>query len=77
VRVTYSHGYQEIPDEIAGICLDLAAATLSNPNRLRSETVGGESVTHTVETFGTGSLTGDHRKTLRAFRRTTGSVTQR
>lgn len=75
VRVTYSHGWQEIPDEIVGVCLDLAAATLSNPSRLRSETVGGESLTYTVETFGTGSLTSDHRKLLRSFRRTTGSVT--
>lgn len=77
VRVTYSHGLQEIPDEIVGVCLDLASATLSNPDRLRSETVGGESITHTVETFGTGSLTSDHRKILREFRRTLGSVTVR
>jgi hypothetical protein len=77
VRVTYSHGYAEIPDDIVGVCLDLAAATLANPNRLRSEQVGGISITHTVETFGTGSLTTDHRKTLREFRRTTGSVTLR
>lgn len=77
VRVTYSHGWTEIPDEIVGVCLDLAAATLSNPNRLRSEAVGGESVTYTVETFGTGSLTSDHREILRPFRRTTGSVTVR
>lgn len=77
VRVTYSHGYAEIPDDIVGVCLDLAAATLSNPNRLRSETVGGESVTYTVETFGTGSLTSDHRQILRGYRRTLGSVTVR
>ncbi|MFG3585132.1 hypothetical protein [Streptomyces sp. NPDC047990] len=77
VRVTYSHGYQEIPDDIVGVCLDLAAATLSNPNRLRSEGVGGESVTYTVETFGTGSLTSDHRRLLRGFRCTLGSVTLR
>ena len=74
VRVTYSHGYQEIPDDVVGVCLDLAAATLANPNRLRSEAVGGESITHTVETFGTGSLTSDHRELLRPYRRTTGSV---
>lgn len=74
VRVTYSHGFEEIPDDVVGVCLDLAAATLSNPNRLRSEAVGGESVTYTVETFGTGSLTSDHRRILRSFRRTTGSV---
>ncbi|MBR8638592.1 hypothetical protein KEF29_03080 [Streptomyces tuirus] len=74
MRVTYSHGYEEIPDDIVGVCLDLASATLANPNRLRSEQVGGISITHTVETFGTGSLTLDHRRILRAYRRTTGSV---
>lgn len=74
VRVTYSHGFEEVPDDIVGVCLDLASATLANPNRFRSETVGGESITHTVETFGTGSLTSEHRKILRLYRRTTGSV---
>ncbi|MFG2679181.1 hypothetical protein [Streptomyces sp. NPDC048392] len=74
VRVTYSHGYEEIPDEVLGVCLDLAAATLSNPRRLRSEAAGATSVTYTVETFGTGSLTSDHRKILRSFRRTALSV---
>lgn len=76
VRVTYSHGYQEIPDDVVGVCLDLAAATLSNPRRLRSESAGATSVTYTVETFGTGTLTSDHRKLLRSFRRTGMSVRQ-
>jgi len=74
VRVTYSHGYAEVPDEIAGVALDLAAATLANPNRLRSETVGGESVVYTVETFGTGSLTSSHREILGRYRRTAYTV---
>jgi hypothetical protein len=74
VRVTYSHGYAEIPDDIAGIALDLAAATMANPNRLRSETVGGEAVVYTVETFGTGSLTSSHREILETYRRSAYSV---
>ncbi|MGQ5606157.1 hypothetical protein [Streptomyces sp. EKS3.2] len=74
VRVTYSHGYEEIPDEIVGIALDLAAASMSNPRRLRSEASGAVSVTYTVETFGTGSLTSDHREILRDFKRNTLSV---
>lgn len=75
VRVTYSHGYTVVPDDVVGVCLDLAAATLTNPARLRSETVGGISQVYTVETFGTGSLTSDHRDILRRYRRTTFSVT--
>lgn len=74
VRVTYSHGYQEIPDEIVGIVLDLASASLSNPRRIRSEASGAVSVTYTVETFGTGSLTADHRSILKDFKRSTRSV---
>ncbi|MFI1723937.1 hypothetical protein [Streptomyces sp. NPDC020489] len=74
VRVTYSHGYAEIPDEIVGIVLDLAAASMSNPRRIRSEASGAVSVTYTVETFGTGSLTADHRSILRDFKRSTLSV---
>ncbi|WP_435209564.1 hypothetical protein [Streptomyces sp. bgisy034] len=76
VRGTYSHGYQEIPDEIVGIALDLAAASMSNPRRIRSESSGAVSVTYTVETFGTGSLTSDHRDMLRDFKRTAFSVRQ-
>ncbi|MFF9279515.1 hypothetical protein [Streptomyces griseosporeus] len=74
VKVIYSHGYLEVPDEIVGIVLDLAAASLSNPRRLRSEASGQVSVTYTVETFGTGSLTSDHRAILRDFKRRTLSV---
>ncbi|MFI1580016.1 hypothetical protein [Embleya sp. NPDC020630] len=76
VRVTYSHGYVDVPDDVIGVVLDLAAATLNNPDRLRSETVGGESVTYTVETFGTGSLTASHRETLSFLRRQVGSARQ-
>lgn len=77
VRVVYSHGYVEVPDDVVGICLDLAAATVSNPNRLRSESVGSVSVTYTVETFGTGKLTDDHRAILSRYRRTMHSVAPR
>lgn len=76
VKVTYSHGYHEVPEDILGICLDLASATLSNPRRNRSETAGQTSVTYTVETFGTASLTNDHRRTLRSYRRSSSSIRQ-
>lgn len=76
VKVTYSHGFQEVPDELVGICLDLASATLANPRRLRSESAGQTAVTYTVETFGTGSLTSDHRRILRDFKRGAFSVRQ-
>ncbi|WP_405925414.1 hypothetical protein [Streptomyces sp. NBC_00035] len=76
VKATYSHGYQELPDDLLGVCLDLAAATVSNPRRLRSMAAGATSETYTVETFGTGSLTSDHQRTLRDYMRPSHSVVQ-
>lgn len=76
VRLTYSHGYTEIPDDIMDVVLDLASLNLSNPFGLRSETVGGESVTYATETIGNATLTKDHRAELRPYRRAAFSVVQ-
>lgn len=69
VRVTYSHGYEEIPDDVVDVVLDLAATNLTNPHGLRSLTVGGESATYAVETVGNAKLTREHRADLRRYRR--------
>lgn len=74
VRVTYSHGYNEIPDDILDVVLDLATMNLTNPNGLRSETVGGESLTYASETIGNAKLTRQHKEDLRPYRRTAFSV---
>ncbi|MEU9333129.1 hypothetical protein AB0D49_08185 [Streptomyces sp. NPDC048290] len=74
VRVVYSHGYAEVPDDIADIVLDLATTNLTNPNGLRSETVGGESVTYASETIGNAKLTRQHKEDLRLYRRAAFSV---
>ncbi|MCW2870889.1 hypothetical protein [Actinacidiphila oryziradicis] len=49
VEVTYSHGYQVIPPDIVAIVLDVAQALITNPDSLRSKTVGGYSETFDVE----------------------------
>jgi hypothetical protein len=49
VEVTYSHGYQVIPADIVAIVLDVAQALITNPDSLRSKTVGGYSETFDVE----------------------------
>jgi hypothetical protein len=49
VQVTYSHGYQTIPGDIVAIVLDVAQALATNPDGLRSRTVGGYSETYDVE----------------------------
>lgn len=74
VRVTYSHGYSEIPDDVLDVVLDLATMNLTNPNGLRSETVGGESLTYAAETIGNAKLTRQHKEDLRPYRRTAFSV---
>lgn len=40
VKLTYSHGYAVCPDWLTEIALDTAAAYATNPQGLRSETVG-------------------------------------
>lgn len=74
VRVTYSHGYEEIPDDIVDVVLDLASTNLTNPSGVRSETVGGESVTYATETVGNAKLTDQHRADLRPYTRGAFSV---
>lgn len=44
VSVTYSHGYQTIPDDIRGVCISVAARAYSNPQGLRGESMGSYSV---------------------------------
>jgi hypothetical protein len=52
VRVTYSHGNETIPDDIVALVLDVAQVLMSNPDGLRSKTVGGYSETYALETLG-------------------------
>jgi hypothetical protein len=51
VVVTYSHGYEVIPDDIKGVCLSAAARAftspgLVNPAGVESETIDGYAVTY-------------------------------
>jgi hypothetical protein len=52
VKVTYSHGYHTVPDDIIALVLDAAQALMANPAWLRSRTIGGYSETYAVETLG-------------------------
>lgn len=40
VEVTYSHGYQTIPDDLRAVCLSVASRAVTNPQGLRGETLG-------------------------------------
>lgn len=68
VRITYSHGYSEIPDDVADIVLDLAAMGLTNPQMLRQEAIDDYSRTFAAETIGGAQLTQDHKDALAPYR---------
>lgn len=52
VRVTYSHGYMTIPDEIKALALDIALMQYENPLRLRSVRIDDYSEDYAVEALG-------------------------
>lgn len=75
VRVTYSHGYEEVPDDILDVVLDLATMNLSNPENLRSVAIDDYSRTFASETIGGARLSPQHKADLRPYRRAAFSVT--
>ncbi len=52
VTVTYTHGWDPVPGAIKTIVMQAANRVLVNPSQVRSETVGGESVTYLIPTTG-------------------------
>ncbi|MFF7191757.1 hypothetical protein ACFZAR_42950 [Streptomyces sp. NPDC008222] len=68
VRVTYSHGYTEVPDDVVDVVLDLAAMAMTNPQGLRSESIDDYSRTFAAETIGGPQLTAEHKEALRPYR---------
>lgn len=44
LRVTYSHGYNPIPNGLAGVCIQLAARLFANPYDAQRYTTGGVQV---------------------------------
>jgi hypothetical protein len=74
VRITYSHGYTEVPDDIVDVVLDLATMNLANPENLRQVSIDDYQRTYASETIGSASLTRAHKEALRPFRRSAFSV---
>ena len=74
VRVTYSHGYDEIPEDIVDVVLDLATLNMSNPENLRSSAIDDYSRTYASETIGNAKLGRGHQEDLRPYRRSAFSV---
>lgn len=68
VRVTYSHGYTEVPDDVVDVVLDLASMAMTNPQGLRSESIDDYSRTFAAETIGGPQLSAEHKEALRPYR---------
>ena len=51
-RVTYSHGFNEVPDSIVGAVLGVAARAYSSPVAVDSERIGGYQVKYLIESAG-------------------------
>jgi hypothetical protein len=76
VRVTYSHGYEEVPDDIVDVVLDLATMNLSNPGNLREVAIDDYRQVFASETIGGARLSRSHKEDLRPYRRAAFSVVQ-
>lgn len=51
-RVTYSHGYEAVPPELAGVCCGLAARYYSTPVAVDMERIGQRQVKYNIEANG-------------------------
>lgn len=74
VRVTYSHGYTDIPDDIVDVVVDLAVMNLTNPGNLREVAIDDYRQVYASETIGGARLSREHQAELRAYRRPAFSV---
>lgn len=68
VTVVYTHGFGTIPNDIKGVCLALAARSLSSPDGVNSESVGSYSVSYS-RTGGAVSLLDEEKALLDRYRR--------
>ncbi|MFI2612056.1 hypothetical protein [Kitasatospora sp. NPDC018619] len=68
VRITYSHGYRDVPDDILDVVLDLATMSMTNPQGLRQETIDDYSRTFASETIGGATLSDGHKEALAPYR---------
>jgi hypothetical protein len=74
VQVTYTHGFDEVPEDVRAVCLDLAASTLANPSMLRQEAIDDYTRTFAAESLGLGGLSDAHKTLLGDYRRRIGTM---
>lgn len=77
VEVVYTHGWDPVPADIRSVVLQAANRSMVNPSQVRSETVGGESVTYLIPTSGEALgplLSKTEMRALDRYKRTAGTV---
>ena len=67
VTVTYSHGHDPIPDDIKGLCLDIAARGFLTPHGVNQTSLGSFSESYDRQVAMT--LRAEERAKLRSYRR--------
>lgn len=55
-RVTYTHGFATVPDELKGVCTGLAARYYSTPIAVELERIGQRQVKYAIESEGFSAL---------------------
>lgn len=75
VTVIYGHGYATIPDDIQGLCLDIAARGLLTPHGVNQTSLGSFSESYDRQVAMT--LRREEREMLRHYRRSQHTLTAR
>jgi hypothetical protein len=70
VVVSYDHGYDVVPADIAGVCYDLAAENYvaTGAGEVTGETIGNYQVTYAAESVGTSGLNEYCLRVLESYR---------
>lgn len=74
IQVTYTHGWDSVPDDIVMVVCKLAQASWTNPQGFRSFTQGDMAATLDASTVGAGHLDADDKRVLDFYRSARRSV---
>lgn len=70
ITVTYTHGFDPVPDDIRLMCVAIAARGWDSPSGVQAESIGNYSVTHGASALlGGATLTRDEKVALKDLRR--------
>lgn len=73
IEVTYTHGFDQIPDDIRAVCLQMAVRVMQNPAGVRQESIGTYSVSYGGD-IGGSAMSPAEEKMLGRYRLRAGSV---